>query len=115
MRGGGREPSRPAPHLAHLLPEGQGGTVGSGGCTSSISSARRHSTRLSTSRAMGPAAVVTAHRGRREADTPHPFCSGDPHCLASEGGDQDHDQGKRKRPWGQPGSGVEDGWSRQTG
>lgn len=41
------------------------GTVGSSRCMSSLSSARKHSARLSTSRAMGPATVVTEQkRGR---------------------------------------------------
>ena len=80
----------------------------------SLSSARRQSARLSTSLAMGPATVIPEQRGWKEADMLHPFCSGDPHCLASEGGTQGHDQGKVKRPWGHLGSGVENEWSWQT-
>ena len=88
--------------------------MGSSWCMCSLSSARRHSARLSTSLAMGPATVIPEQSGWKEADMLHPFCSGDPQCLASEGGTQGHDQGKVKRPWGHLGSGVENEWSWQT-
>lgn len=81
--------------------------MGSSWCVSLLSRACRHSTRLSTSQAMGPATVVTAQIKGRKADTSHLFCSGDPHCLASEDGAQ----GQRKRPWGHPESEVEDKWN----
>lgn len=45
--------------------KGMKGTVGSSRCMSSLSRARIHSTRLSTSRAMGPATVVTEQKGGR--------------------------------------------------
>ena len=61
----------PPPLLTSSL-KGKGGTVGSKRNMSSHSSARRHSARLSTSRAMGPTASCTVGQGGEEREITQP-------------------------------------------